>query len=198
MTETGDLRRTVPGRQQILDAALAELATAHIDGFTLEKVAARAGVDVLAVKQLWPNTPEILVAALTEFGDRYVPMPDTGSLRDDLLHFAKCYAETMNSPLGRRLVDAIIVRPKDWDVADSRSSLVNGRNNRAIAIMRRGIERGECAPDTDPVRTADLIGAGLSLPVMLYDRPITDEHCVFIVDTVLNGVATRRDRPHNT
>lgn len=195
MTETGDLRPADAVRLQILDAALAELIANHFDGFTLEKVAARAGVEVLAVKQDWPNTPELLVAALTEYGDRYVPMPDTGSLRDDLMHYAKSYAETMNSPLGRRLVDALIVRPRDWDVSGSRATFFDGRSDRAIAIMRRGIERGECAPDTDAVRVADLIGAGLSLPVMLYDRLITEEHCEFVVDTVLNGVAARRGRP---
>lgn len=197
MTETGDLPRTDRGRRLILEAALAEFTTNHFDGFSLDKVALRAGVDVHSVKQLWPNTPEILVAALTEYGNRYVPMPDTGSLREDLLHFAKSYVESMNSPLGRRLVDAIIVRPEDWDVRDSRTSFLDGRNDRAIAIMRRGIERGECAPDTDPVRVADLIGAGLCLPVMLYDRPITAEHCEFVIDTILNGVAAGREGAHN-
>ncbi len=198
MTETGDLRRTEPVRQQILDAALTELITNHFDGFTLDKVALRAGVDALVVKRLWPNTPELLIATLNEYGDRYVPAPDTGSLRDDLLHYAKSYAETINSPLGRRLVDALIVRPKDWDVAGSRATYLDGRDDRAIAIMRRGIQRGECAPDTDPVRAADLIMAGLCLPVMLYDQPITEDHCEFVVDTVLNGVANGRARAHNS
>ena len=197
MTETGDLRRTEPVRRQILDAALAELITNHFDGFTLDKVALRAGVDAVLVKLLWPNTPELLIAVLNEYGDRHVPTPDTGSLRDDLMHYAKSYAETLNSPLGRRLVDALIVRPRDWDVTGSRAIYIDGRNDRAIAIMRRGIERGECAPDTDPIRAADLIVAGLCLPVMLYDRPITDEHCGFVVDTILNGVATGLARARN-
>jgi len=78
-------------------------------------------------------------------------------------------------------------------VAGSRANYVDGRNDRAIAIIRRGIDRGECVPGTDPVRAADLIGAALCLPVMLYDRPITDEDCEFVVDTVLNGVAAHRD-----
>ena len=56
--------------------------------------------------------------------------------------------------------------------------------------MRRGIERGECAPDTDPVRVADL-------PVMLYHRPITAEHCEFVVDTILNGVAAGCEGAHD-
>ena len=199
MTETGEPTPAGdPVRHQVLDAALAELVANHFDRFTLEKVAARAGVDVLTVRQQWPNTPELLIAALTEYGDRYVPMPDTGSLRDDLMHYAKSYAETMNSPLGRRLADALIVRPRDWDVAGSRASFLERRtNDRAIALVRRGVERGDCSPDTDPVRAADLIVAGLSLPVMLYDRPITAEHCEFVVDTVLNGIAPGRGRAHS-
>lgn len=196
MSETGGKACPDAVRAEILDAALAELIANHFDGFTIDNVAARAGVDVMSVKQQWPNTPELLVAALTAYGDRYVPMPDTGSLRDDLMHYAKSYAESMNSPLGRRLVDALIVRPRDWDVAGSRATFVDGRNDRAVAIMRRGIERGECPPDTDAAGVADLIGAGLSLPVMLYDRPITGEHCAFVVDTVLNGVCLGHRRAH--
>lgn len=197
MTEMGELRRAGTSRDHILNAAVAELAAKSIDGFTLEGVAIRAGIEDFAVKQLWPNTEALIVAALMEFGEQHVPMPDTGTLRGDLLEYARSYAEAMNSPIGRRLVDALIVRPTDWDVGGTRAGFLDTRNDRAIAIMRRGIERGECLPGTDPVRAADLIGAALCLPVMLYDRPITEADCEFVLDTILNGVATHRDS-HNT
>ena len=90
-----------------------------------------------------------------------------------------------------RRLDAVIVSPRDWDVAGSRAGYVDGRNDQAIAIVSRAVERGECAPGTDPVRVADLLGAGLCLPVLLYDRPINDADCEFVVGTVLNGIVAR-------
>jgi len=191
MNETGELRPADRHREHILEAAVAELAANRLDGFTVEKVSARAGVDVLTIKQMWPNAPELLTAALIALGKRHGPLPETGSLRGDLLHFAKRYADLMNSELGRRLLDAVIVSPRDWDVAGSRAGYVDGRDDQALAILRRAMERGECAPGTDPVRVADLLGAGLCLPVLLYDRPINDEDCEFVVDTVLNGIVPR-------
>ena len=191
MTETGELRHADQDRERVLEAAVVELAANRLDGFSVEKVSARAGVDVLTVKQMWPNAPELITAALVAFGERYGPLPETGSLRGDLLHVAKLYSSLMNSALGRRLLDAVIVSPRDWDVAGSRAGYVGGRNDQVIAIVSRGIERGQCAPGTDPVRVADLLGAGLCLPVLYYDRPIDDEDCEFVVDTVLNGIVAR-------
>lgn len=193
MTEMGELRHADLDRERVLEAAVAELAANRIDGFTVEKVSARAGVDALAVKQMWPNAPELLTAALIAFGERNGALPETGSLHGDLIQFAKRYADLMNSELGRRLLDAVIVSPRDWDVAGSRAGYVDGRNDQAIAIVSRAVERGECAPGTDPVRVADLLGAGLCLPVLLYDRPINDEDCEFVVGTVLNGIVARAD-----
>ena len=193
VTEMGELRDADRCRERVLKAAVVELAANRLDGFTVEKVSARAGVDELAVKQMWPNAPELITAALVAFGQRYGPLPETGSLHGDLLHFARLYADFMNSALGRRLLDAVIVSPRDWDVAGSRAGYVNGRNDQAIAIVSRAVERGECAPGTDPVRVSDLLGAGLCLPVLLYDRPISDEDCEFVVGTVLNGIVARED-----
>ena len=73
MTETGELRHSDRNRELVLEAAVAELAANRLDRFTVEKVSARAGVDVLAVKQMWPNAPELLTAALIAFGERGTP-----------------------------------------------------------------------------------------------------------------------------
>lgn len=191
MTETGDVRHVERSRQLILEAALAELTIRNFDGFSLAKVAQRAGLDEVKVKQIWPNAQALFAATYHEFGERHIAMPDTGSLRGDLLEYAKSWAANVNTPLGRRLLDALIVSPKDWDVSGSRASYVDNRNGRAITIIRRAVERGECAPDVDPIRAADHFRAALSVPVLFYDRPITDQDCEVVVDTILDGIATR-------
>lgn len=192
MSSVPDLHEVDRLREAVLYAAVAELATKNVDGFTLEGVAARAGVDAFAVKQLWANTPELFTAALIAFGDRYMPIPDTGTLRGDLLDYAKSYALVVNSPIGRRLLDAMIVSPKDWDVKGSRKTFLEGRHSRIIVIVRRGIERGECPPDTDPILLIDLLGACVCTPVLFYDLPVSDQHVEYVVDLILHGVAGTR------
>lgn len=179
-------------RQRILDATLAELTVKRIASLTLQGVAVRAGVDEQTIRQMWPNAPELVSAALWEFGEQHMPIPDSGTLRGDLLGFARSYAKTANSPIGRRVLNAVIVKPEDWELTGARAVFLEGRVGRFDAIVHRGIARGECPPGTDPVLTIDLLAIGLLLPVLYYDKPITDEHCVHVVETLLHGIATNR------
>lgn len=198
MTEISDVRDAERSRELILEAAVAELAAKNLSSFTLDGVAARAGVDSVLVKQLWPNTLKLLNASLMAFADRFMPVPDTGTLRGDLLQYAKSYAQTINMPSGRRLLDALLISPKDWDVSAVRPAFHKGRHVRIVVMLRRGIERGECPPDTDGERVLDMLAACLCTPLMFYDRDVTDEDCEFIVDTLLNGVgADPGGAPHH-
>lgn len=178
--------------QRVLDAALDELLVTGVGGFTLDGVAARAGVDGDFVRGVWPNTASLFTAAMRMYGDRHLPIPDTGTLAGDLLEFARTYAATVNSSSGRRMLDAVIIKRTDWDLTDSREMFLQGRQSRISVIVRRGVERGQCPPDTDPTLTIDLLAIGLCLPVLFYDRPISDEHCQFVVDTLLHGITGKR------
>ncbi len=189
MTETGDLRQVDHARALILDAALAELAARNLSGFTLEGVAARAGQPEVAIKQIWHNTPQLLNAALMAFGERHMPVPDTGSLRGDLLQYAKSYADSLSTPTGRRLMEALLITTHGWDPADCRAAFLAGRHNRISVMITRGIERGECRPDTDANRLVDLLAACLCTPIMFYDRRITDEDCRYVVNLLMDGIA---------
>ena len=187
MTQT-DSSRLAFDEQLVLDAAIEELATTSAGMVTVAAVAKRAGVAVEDVRRTWPNQPELLTAALMHYGQRRLSIPDTGSLRGDLLGYARRFAEEMNSPAGRRLLDALLVTPKDWDVTGWRTAFVAARNALIAAALQRSVDRGELRPDVDPVGVVDLLLAGLRVPLHLYDRPISDADCVFVVDTLLNGV----------
>jgi len=174
-------------RRRVLDAALAELATTNAGSFTMAAVAERAGLEVRAVKDIWANTPALITAALMAYAARNMPVPDTGSLREDLVGYAKSFAAAVNAPTGRRLLDAVIATPTDWDVSGWRYSFFVARRQRVAPLLQRAIERGDCPPDVDPVRIMDLLTAGLCSPLQFYDRPITDEDCEDVVDLLLNG-----------
>lgn len=187
MTNLDDTRDRT--RQRVLDAAVEELLVTSVGSFTMDKVAVRAGVGVEAIMRIWPNTPELFAAAMRSWADRHIPIPDTGTLAGDLLGFARSYSATVNSAVGRRLLDALIVKRTDWELSDSRSTFLQGRESRIGVIIARAIRRGDCPAGTDPTLTIDLLGIGLCLPVLIYDQPITDEHCRYVVATLLHGIA---------
>lgn len=179
-------------RRHVLDAALAVLATTTVSSFSLVAVARRARVEVDVVKGMWANTHALIGAALMEYAARHLPMPDTGSLRGDLVGYAKSLAAAVNSPTGRRLLDAIIATPKDWDVSGWRASFFEGRRRRAAPVLQRAIDRGECPPDVNRLLFMDVLTSGLISSLQFYDRPVTDADCEAVVDLLLNGILLNR------
>ncbi|TQS15271.1 TetR/AcrR family transcriptional regulator [Microbispora hainanensis] len=70
----------------LLDAAWDELVEAGFAKLTMESVASRAGTGIAVLYRRWANKDELVLAALEHYRSRHpVELPDTGTLRGDLL-----------------------------------------------------------------------------------------------------------------
>ncbi|MCM3922955.1 TetR/AcrR family transcriptional regulator [Frankia sp. AiPs1] len=92
--ETGQLDRPRRGRPRdatidtrVLSAAVDELAEHGVGGFSVNRVAVRAGVAKRGIYVRWPARDDLVLHALGTLAAGLVP-PRTGSLRTDLLHLA--------------------------------------------------------------------------------------------------------------
>src|SRR5262245_16865765 len=82
----GTRRRGAELEEALLEAAWQELVAVGYARFTIEGVAARAGTSRPVLYRRWPDRSERAVAAVRHFGrSEPIPMPDTGSVRDDLV-----------------------------------------------------------------------------------------------------------------
>ncbi len=69
----------------LLEAAWDELVDVGFANLTMESVAARARTGVAVLYRRWSNKTDLVLAALERYRQSHpVPIPDTGSLRDDL------------------------------------------------------------------------------------------------------------------
>jgi AcrR family transcriptional regulator len=85
-TPTQRRRRGAELEAALLDAAWEELAEVGYAKLTMESVAARAQTGVAVLYRRWANKEELVFAAIEHHrGAHPVEMPDTGSLRGDLL-----------------------------------------------------------------------------------------------------------------
>lgn len=176
-------------RQRILAAALTELAAVKdVEDFDVDGVAGRAGVDDVTIKQFWPNTPALFTATLMAWGDENIPIPDTGTLRGDLLEYSLSFARATNTPMGRLILGVVVVSPKDWDTYESRKVFRQARPNRMTVMVERAIGRGECAAGTDAAFVVELLASALCTPVLYNGTPISDEFCLQVVDLFLSGI----------
>jgi AcrR family transcriptional regulator len=72
--------------EAILEAALAELTDGGYAQFTIERVAERAGTSRHVIYRRWSTRDELARMALVRDSERArLPLPDTGSLREDVI-----------------------------------------------------------------------------------------------------------------
>jgi AcrR family transcriptional regulator len=70
----------------LLEAAWDELVEVGFANLTMESVAARARTGIAVLYRRWANKDQLVLAAIEHYGNvRPVEIPDTGSLRGDLL-----------------------------------------------------------------------------------------------------------------
>jgi AcrR family transcriptional regulator len=78
----------------LLDAAWDELVEAGYANLTMESIAARARTGVAVLYRRWANKDQLVLAAITHYGQAHpVEIPDTGSLRGDLLALLTAFSE---------------------------------------------------------------------------------------------------------
>ncbi|MET0403686.1 MAG: TetR/AcrR family transcriptional regulator [Cystobacter sp.] len=99
----------------VLDATIEQLVAVGYAALRVEDVAARAGVNKTTIYRRWPTKPELVTAALRSITFERLVIPDTGTLRGDLLEVGRHMATAMGSKEGRafrRIVFAEELNPE--------------------------------------------------------------------------------------
>jgi len=164
---------------------------------TFDAVARRAGVGKSALYLRWPTKERLLLDALAAM-TMPLTFPDTGSVREDLLSFARQMAEYylgQNGLVNLRVSLEAITRP---ELLASIQQQGSSRILAARAIVHRGIERGELPAGTSATLVTDLIAGAvlnhvLATPLNLREPMLKqlDRYIEDLVDVVLAGVHYR-------
>lgn len=178
----------------ILDAAWEELVEVGFPKLTMESVATRARTSVPVLYRRWAGKDVLVLAAI----ERYralnpVEVPDTGTLRGDLLALMK----GMNH--GRLGFTTVITSVFAGLLADSgltpsevRDRMLGNQPRLSDAIFRRAQERGELDLDRLPASVLampfDLIRHDLVMTL----KPVTERRIVEIVDELFLPLVARR------
>jgi AcrR family transcriptional regulator len=180
-------------RAAAIAATLAELAESGYLALSLENVARRAGVHKTTLYRRWGTREELVLEAMLDRASERIPVPDTGSFRQDLLELARTAAANAATPEVAAMARAVAGQASH----DSRLAAANRRfwDERLTmdgVIVERAIQRGEIAPGTDPRRVIESVLGPIHLRLLLTGEPIDDEFLQTIVDVVVDGVP----RPH--
>jgi len=169
----------------LLYAAWDELQAVGYAALTMEAVADRAGTSRAVLYRRWRNRPELVLAAMRRHGPLLSgEIPDTGSLRDDVLavlrrmssRLTEVGPETAYGLLGDYLSDADLF-------ASSRHQLLDISAEVIQTILKRAADRGEARAGVE-TRIATLPTALFRNELFLARTPPSEGTLVEIVDDV--------------
>jgi AcrR family transcriptional regulator len=174
-------------RAAVLDATLTTLAEDG-DAFGIPHVAARAGVHETSIYRRWGTRDALIVDAITSRIGEEIPLPDTGTLRGDLVTFLERSIQFLASPLGTQLVRATATTT-DIGNTDMRQAYWPGRLDRLGEIFTRAVARGEIPAAADWRLAAEMLFAPLYFRLLITHTPLETALAERIADLLVRALA---------
>jgi AcrR family transcriptional regulator len=190
----GPLVRGEPVVRGVLGAALEELGRTGYGALRIEDVAARAGVNKTTVYRRWPTKEDLVRAALLSItADRFV-VPNTGSLRTDLLAIAHGMVELTRSCEGQGLMRMIVAEGPDSELGAIAKSLRKTHEAVPRSVIEAAQARGELAPDIDAMLLFDVLVAALHRRLLMDRKEVDDGFLTRLLDLLLLGALASHER----
>ena len=141
-------RRGAALENALLDAAWDELADKGYTAFTIESVAERASTSRAVIYRRWPTKPDLVRAAVGRAGQKErVEIPDTGSLRDDVVELLR-RANQSRASLGIMMVLQLsgYYAETGTGLSELRSIFLASSGRAVDTLVARAVARGEVDP----------------------------------------------------
>jgi AcrR family transcriptional regulator len=185
-------RRRDAGLDEAILQATRELLTEYgYDAMTMDAVAERAGTGKSTVYRRWPSKVRLTVDSLLCSKQLSISeVPDSGSLREDLLSVATMAMRMKNDELMSGLISAI---REDAEVAAVfHEQFVSGRVRLMRELLERARERGEVLAGADLDMIAAVAPAMIHYRKIVAHRPMDQEFAERLVDAVILPLVTGR------
>ncbi|TCI99475.1 TetR/AcrR family transcriptional regulator [Aeromicrobium sp. IC_218] len=173
-------------REEIFSGALALVAEHGFDKVTMDQVADATRSSKATLYRQWGSKTALVVDALSCFATFEEPLPDTGTLRGDLLEMFEPREPKVTDEA--ELIGALLTATRtDPELAEAiRRQAVEPATDRVRALVDRAVERGEVAADAPALRHLAVL---LVAPFVLHDAvmagELTDEYVHDYVESVL-------------
>jgi AcrR family transcriptional regulator len=198
MAHTSEERRRRPGgrsarvRAAVLEATLAELAAGGSSPLSFEGVARRAGVNKTTLYRRWGTRENLILDAMLELGRERVPIPDTGSLRQDLVEYGAAIVRSNAIPEVEAVVRAVVAMGQsEPNVAEASRRFWSARLELAGQIVERAIARGELPPRTDAGLVVEAVVAAIYFRLLMSGQTLDTTFVAAVADLVTAGAARR-------
>jgi AcrR family transcriptional regulator len=184
---THETRPRVEGDREleILGAALDVLADVGYDRLTMDAVATRAKASKATLYRRWNTKAALVIDALTSQKDPG-SMPDTGSLRDDLIAMSCGFQGFTDTRTIAVLAAVITAINRDADFAKQfRDEFVEPKLRMSRGVYERAQARGEIRDDLDIDLLAPSLAGIVLHRIFLLGQPPSDGEITQIIDQII-------------
>lgn len=168
---------------EVLRATAEELARVGYAALRVEDVARLAKVNKTTVYRRWPTKIELVTETLHRERERAIVTPDTGSVREDLRIMLHAFVEQGRTPLARAWLSEL----GNTEVRTIMRGFRHRFESQWVAVVARGMARGELPADTSPLFLIEIVVAPIMGRLVRGEELPTDEFCAQVVDLVLTG-----------
>jgi AcrR family transcriptional regulator len=166
------------------------LAERGLAAMSIEEVAARAGVGKTTIYRRWPSKGLLALDAFVASFRAEQPLPDTGTLRGDLLDALHAWVRAVTlTPMGRLLADLVAEAQHDPELrAAWRDRVLEPLRFQHRIMLDRAIARGEIPATVDREVVLDLFFGAAQHRLLLGHLPLDEDFIREVVEVILNGI----------
>jgi len=182
--------RSARVRAAVFEATLHLLVSKGFENLSIIEVAARSGVHATSIYRRWGNKVNLAVEAILGSEEGQIPIPDTGSLRADLVELLRELRRYHQSPEGRALavVNAALAQHKGTpELQEARQKYWQAMFDRVDEIYQRAIRRGELNEHVDTRFITQVLIAPFFLQLLITGEELDERLPERVVDLVLSG-----------
>jgi AcrR family transcriptional regulator len=182
----GPRRRGEAVVTDVLDATLTLLAERGYE-FSVDEVAASAGVHKTSVYRRWPTKPALVAAAIQRIADEEVETSPTTDPLADLERVAVQVARALRRPAGANALRAALTTAgADAELRSTAAGFLASRYRQATHLVEAAQAQGLLRDDVDPTLLWQAVVNPLHMNAVL-GGPLDDDTARSLLALVLNG-----------
>ncbi|WP_051025457.1 MULTISPECIES: TetR/AcrR family transcriptional regulator [Nocardia] len=175
MSSSAPLGRGPKVRAAVLAATVDELSERGYAAFTIDNVAQRTGVHKTTVYRRWPDRDSLIAEALAESVATEIPIPDTGSVDEDLRALARSLVAWTTSASGRAILAVMVSTAAGLPAPpNSARHVFRDRIRQTLPVVTRAVARGELPEGTDPAEMIKTLVAPIYFRVLITGERVDD------------------------
>lgn len=181
--------RSEETRQLVLSTAYEMFLEKGFKAVTVDKIAEKTSVSKATIYKWWPNKAAVVLDSYFEATATTLPIPDTGSVKEDLYQQVTNLTKFFLSNRGSGITELIAEGQFDPMIGEEcRKRYFKPRRQISRTIIERGITKGQLKEEIDIEFYIDCLYAPIFYRLLITKDTIDEAYVHQVVDMTLLGI----------